>query len=56
MVICDVGTVDTCEMLEPFNVSKKKIRKPPNVTIKYSFMTLVLPNVILKPSNLSIKK
>ena len=24
MVICDVGTIDTCEMLEPFNVSKKK--------------------------------
>ena len=42
------------EMFEPSNVSKKN-REPPNVTIERSYV-MILPNVTLKPFNLSIKK
>ena len=42
------------EMFEPSNVSKKN-REPPNATIERSYV-MILPNVTLKPFNLSIKK
>ena len=42
--------------MKPSNEEKKKKKEPPNVTKVLSNIMLVLPNVIIEPLNVRIKK